>query len=247
MIPAVWNLKVYDSLFEVPSLQNEESITSPGVQSTGSLLVDFNVDAFKAGSVITKVSNKGKLGGHFETNGSLVVKVVDGIKAAFFDGNSYLRLSKKAPACLDWNSPFTASVRVYNPETGSGECLMVWNKRDNMLQSSYAALMYGTGNYGAVAHGDGAVDLPWKEVPVKGKWHHIVVTFDGVLESVYVDGKLNTQTPRSLFVAGGDILIGASGESSENFSGYIANARLYDRAMTADEVMKLMKDYKPAK
>jgi len=73
MIPAVWNLKVYDSLFEVPSLQNEESITSPGVQSTGSLLVDFNVDAFKAGSVITKVSNKGKLGGHFETNGSLVV------------------------------------------------------------------------------------------------------------------------------------------------------------------------------
>ena len=74
-----------------------------------------------------------------------------------------------------------------------------------------------------------------------------MVTFDGVLESVYVDGKLNIQTPISLFVAGGDILIGASGESSENFSGYIANARLYDRAMTADEVMKLMKDYKPAK
>lgn len=247
MIPAVWNLKVYNTLFEVPAYQNAESKAEPGVQSTKSLLVDFNVDALKVGSAITKVSNKGKLGGYFEPGGNPVVAKIDGVKAVYLDGTSYLKLSKKAPASLDWNSPFTASVWVYNPTVEMGECLLAWNSRDNMLQSTYAALMYGTGNYGAVAHGDGAVDLAYKGVPAQGQWHHIVVTFDGALENVYVDGKLNTQTPISLYVEKGDILIGASGEPTENFSGYIACARLYDKAMTQQEVVALMKSSQPRK
>ena len=247
VIPAVWNLKVYNTLFEIPAYQNAESKAGPGAKSTKSLLVDLNADALKVGSIITKVSNKGKLGGYFEASGTPVVKTIDGVKAAYLDGKSYLKLSKKALASLDWNSPFTASVWVYNPTVEMGECLLAWNSRENMLQSSYAALMYGTGHYGAVAHGDGAVDVPYKEIPVKATWHHIVVTFDGMLENVYVDGKLNTQTPISLFVEKGDILIGASGEPTENFSGYIANARLYDKAMTQHEIELLMKSSRPRK
>ena len=247
VIPAVWNMKVYNTLFEVPAYQNAESKTGPGAESTKSLLVYFNADALKVGSTITKVSNNGKLGGYFETNGTTVVAKIDGVKAAYFDGKSYLKLSKKAPASLDWNSPFTASVWVYNPTVEMGECLLAWNSRDNMLQSTYAALMYGTGNYGAVAHGDGAVDMAYKGVPAKGQWHHILVTFDGALENVYVDGKLNAQTPVSLYVEKGDILIGASGEPTENFSGYIASARLYDKAMTQPEVVALMKSSQPRK
>jgi len=247
MIPAVWNLKVYDALFEVPSYQNNESAEGPGVADSKSLLADFNVDALKVGSTITVIPNKGKLGGHFDADGTPVITKIDGVKAAFLDGNSWLKLSVKAPASLDWNSPFTVSVWAYNPTVEMGECLVAWNSRDNMLQSSYAAFMYGTGNYGAVAHGNGAVDLPYKDIPVKGQWHHILVTFDGVLENVYVDGKLNTQTPISLFVEKGDILIGASGEPSENFSGYIANARLYDKAMTQGEVTELMNITNPHK
>ena len=247
MIPAVWNIKVYADLFEVPTFQNDVSAEEPGVHSSKNLLVDFKVAAQKAGSIITKISNNGKLGGDFEASGRITVTTIAGVKAVAFDGKSYLKLSKKAPASLDWNSPFTASVWVYNPTVEMGECLLAWNSRENMLQSSYAALMYGTGNYGAVAHGDGAVDLAYKEIPVKGQWHHIVVTFDGALENVYVDGKLNTQSPLSLFVEKGDILIGASGEPSENFSGYIAGARLYDKAMTRQEVELLMKNSQPRK
>lgn len=169
------------------------------------------------------------------------------LKAAYFDGNSYLKLSKKAPESLDWNAPFTASVWVYNPTIEMGECLLAWNSRDNMLQGTYAALMYGKSNFGAVAHGDGAMDLPYKEIPGMVKWHHIVVTFDGALENVYVDGKLNIQSPISLYVEKGDILIGSSGEPTENLSGYIANARLYDKSMTQQEVVKLMSATKPKK
>lgn len=245
MIAAVWNLKVYDSLFEIPSFQNKETLTGPGTPSTKSLLVDFNSEKLKTDSTLALVPNQGKLGGTFEKEGNPVVASVDGVKAMLLDGNSFLKLSNKAPASLDWNSAFTASAWVFNPEIGEGECLLVWNTRENMLQSSYAALMYGTSPFGAVAHGDGAVDLAYKTVPEKGKWHHIVVTFDGVLENVYVDGKLNTQQPISLFVEGDDILIGASGEPAENFTGYIARAQLFDKALTSAEVVRLMNDTKP--
>ena len=245
MLAAVWNLKVYNSLFEIPSFRNKETLDGPGTPSTKSLLVDFNVDALKNGSVISPIPNKGKLGGAFEKEGIPVVTSMDGVKAMLLDGNSFLKLSEKAPASLDWNSAFTASAWVFNPEVGEGECLLVWNTRENMLQSSYAALMFGTSHFGAVAHGDGAVDLAYKTVPEKGKWHHIVVTFDGALENVYVDGKLNAQQPISLFVGKSDILIGASGEPAENFTGYIARAQLFDKALTPDEVVRLMNDTKP--
>lgn len=247
MLPAVWNLKVYDTLVEVPSFKNSESAEEPGARSTQSLLVDFEVDAFKEGASITNVPNKGTLGGYFGTIGQSVATTINGIKAARLDGKSFFLLSKKAPASLDWNSPFTASVWVYNPTVETGECLMAWTSRENMIQSSYAALMYGTGNFGAVAHGDGAVDLAYKEVPAKDGWHHIVVTFDGSQENVYVDGRLNVQTPISLFVQSGNIQIGASGEANENFTGYIASARLYDKAMTQADVQKLMSTTNPEK
>jgi len=245
MLAAVWNLKVYDSLFEIPSFRNKETLAGPGTPSTKSLLVDFNAEKLESGSIRSSVPNKGKLGGAFEKEGTPVIQSIDGVKAMLLDGNSFLKLSKKAPASLDWNSAFTVSAWVFNPEVGEGECLLVWNTRENMLQSSYSALMFGTSHFGAVAHGDGFVDLAYKTVPEKGKWHHIVVTFDGVLENVYVDGILNTQQPISLFVEKSDILIGASGEPSENFTGYIARAQLFDKALTPDEVVGLMNDTRP--
>jgi hypothetical protein len=48
---------------------------------------------------------------------------------------------------------------------------------------------------GLFAHGDGAVELPYRQLPEKGKWQHYVVTFDGLLENVYVDGVLNPGNP----------------------------------------------------
>ena len=48
-----------------------------------------------------------------------------------------------------------------------------------------------------------------------------------------------------LYVDKSDILIGASGEPAENFTGYIARAQLFDKALSADEVLNLMIKTKP--
>jgi hypothetical protein len=245
MYAAVWNIKVFDQLFEVPEILNPGSMEGPGVISSNSLLVDLNIENTTQGVLKDKLSNRGTLGGVFLTEGTPQVTCKEGVKCIYFDGSSYLRLSKNAPPCLGWNSAYTAAAWVYNPEAGNGECLVVWNSRDNMLQSSYAALMYGTGPFGAVAHGDGYVDLPYKGVPEGNQWHHIAVTFDGMIENVYVDGKLNTQLPISLFTQESSILIGASGEESENYSGFVAGLQLFDKALSHQEMEDLMNSTRP--
>jgi xylan 1,4-beta-xylosidase len=247
MYAAIWNIKVYGELFEVPANQNKESAEGPGTVITNRLLVDLNIDTTTFGTTVDSLPNAGALGGTFLKTRTPVIGWIDSVKAVYFDGKSYLRLSETAPLSLDWNSAYTAAGWVYNPIIGSGECLIVWNSRDDMLQSSYAALMYGRGSFGAVAHGDSYVDLPYKSVPVKEKWHHIAVTFDGMLENVYVDGEMNTQLPINLFVAASTIRIGASGASSENYSGYIANMQLFDSALTAQGVVDLMNATRPDK
>ena len=245
MLAAVWNLKVYNSLFDVPAYQNKDSKTGPGMTSTKSLLVDFCANDFTPNKEISQIPNTGTLGGYFISEGKTQITRIDDVKAASFNGFNYLKLSEKAPESLGWNSAFTAAVWVFNPEISEEECLLVWNSHENMLQSSYAALMYGTSKFGAVAHGDWAVDLPYKAVPEKGKWHHIVVTFDGMLENVYVDGQLNSQQPITLYVEPDSILIGTSGESTENFTGYIARAQLFDKPMTSKKITELMETTKP--
>jgi hypothetical protein len=245
MYAAIWNVKVYDDLFPVPEIKNREIQEGPGALISNNLLVDLNAGNLPAGKIPERFSNPGTLGGDFIKSGQPQVTVKDGTKAICFDGKSWLILSKKAPASLDWNSAYTAATWVCNPEVGYGECLMVWNTRENMLQSSYAALMYGSGPFGAVAHGDGYVDLPYKVVPSADHWHHVAVTFDGMMEKVYIDGKPDAQLPVSLFVTAADILIGASGEESENFSGYIARMQLFDSALKENEIQNLMNKTSP--
>lgn len=239
VIPAIWNIKVYGSPIDLPEVDNKPSSEGPAVRVKGELLVSLDATTIPLGKVKSLITNQAALKGHFINHGTPIVENIQGKKAIRFDGNSYLKLSVKAPLSLSWNSPYTVSVWVLNPGVGLGECLVAWNSRENMLQSSYAALMYGKSNFGAMAHGDGAVDLPFKSIPERGKWHQVTVTFDGALENVYVDGKLNTQQPLTLYVQNGDILIGASGEESENLTGYIASAKLYNKALTSAEVNEL--------
>lgn len=239
VIPAIWNIRVYDTAPVLPLVSNRPSPDKPAVAEKRELLAELNANVVPLGKINSPLINKAALKGWFQPYGLLETEQINGVPAFRFDGNSYFRLSKKAPLSLSWNSPFTVSVWVLNPEINFGECLMAWNSRENMLQSSYAALMYGTSNYGAMAHGDGAVDLAFKPVPEKGKWHQITVTFDGALENVYVDGRLNTRQPLTLYVQNSDILIGASGEETENFTGYMASAQIYNKALTMQEVRDL--------
>ncbi|WP_461631430.1 family 43 glycosylhydrolase [Labilibaculum euxinus] len=247
LFPAIWNLKVYPDLFEIPELALLSKTSKDNLLTDDHLLMNFDVENFVMDSFDYSFKNSGSLGGYFMKEGAPEIKYIDNVKTISFDGESFFKLSESAPNSLSWNSPYTVSSWVFNPEIGDGECLITWNSRENMLQGSYSALMYGKSNFGAVAHGDGSVDLAYKEIPEASKWHHIALSFDGMVESVYVDGVLNTQQPINLFVKNSDILIGASGLYAENYTGYILNSQLFNRALTKQEIIELMKITSPDK
>lgn len=247
LYPAVWNIKVYSSLFDIPlHLKNKPSVKVPAEKSSKKMIVDLNAKSFSNLSSASFL-NKGSIGGIFKKSGDITLEKLNGIKAFNFKKGA-LTLNKPVPKSLAWNGSYTAAVWVKNPEIANeGEILVSWCDRQALgLANSYNALAYNSGNYGAGVHLDGHFDMRYKKVPEAGKWHHIVLTFDGVVEKVYVDGILDNSQNMLLSSAidKAKIIIGAS-DAGEYFSGYIASVQMYDYALTQEDLQKLMKETKP--
>ena len=242
MFAAIWEVKVYDELFEVPEIIPHVSDNEPAAESTHTKLVEFVAADMAPGSVGAGLPNTGRLGGQFTVTGNPVVEEVEGVQAITLGGSEFLTLSEPAPLSLSWNSPFTVSAWVYNPEVGDSECIISWSRRGGNLMGEFAALMYGTNpTHGAAAHWTAWLDMPYNEVPEAGKWHHIVLTFDGMVEKIYVNGKLDNKSQRNLFVhENGTIMIGSSGSPAELFNGSIASVRLYDTYFPYESIPYLM-------
>ncbi len=241
MIPAIWNMKVYDQLIDIPPYKNKPVAADQYAKASMDLEVVLNVSDIDDDILKISTANEGRLAGEFIPVGNCKIETKEGRKALYLDGQSYLELSENAKANLNWNAPFTCSAWVYATQESIGQCIISWNSRDDMLQASYAAMMYGIGNFGAMAHGDGSVDLPFSNFPGINSWHHVTVTFDGMKEVVYVDGVMDNEFPLNLFVKANKIRIGSSGFEQENFTGYLSDVKLYNKALSADEVKGLLK------
>jgi hypothetical protein len=71
------------------------------------------------------------------------------------------------------------------------------------------------------------------------QWHHIVGVYDGSKMYLYVDGKLDAykSASGSLNVSAANVYIG--GSPSQSFNGLIDDVRIYNRALSADEIRTL--------
>lgn len=250
LFAAVWNIKVYGSLFDIPlKLVNKPSTEGPGAPSTRQLLVNLDLDNVSATGPLPSFPNKGSLGGIFTKSGEVSVGLdEEGIKAINFVRGALTLTGVSVPRSLAWNGAFTVAAWVKNPTVKrEDECLASWCDRNEFrLANSYNALFYNRGNYGAAAHLDGHFDMRYKKLPSENKWHNIVLTFDGVVEKIYVDGVLDNSQNMILASAvdKATIIIGASDEG-ENYSGYMTSLRLYDYALGAQEITELMAQTKP--
>jgi len=246
---SVWNIKVYDSLFEIPlQMVGKPSGEGPGTASTHQQLVDVDAKEMSQTVDFDSIRNHGSLGGKFIGNGQVTLSVDDkGVKAfEFIEGA--LVLDQPVPKSLEWNGAYTVATWVKNPEIGKeGECLVSWCDRFRYnLANSYNAMHYNSGNYGAAAHLDGHFDMAFGHVPSAGVWHHLVLTFDGVVEKIYVDGELDNSQHMLLASQTQDakIRIGAS-DVGEHYSGFMASLSMYDYALDHSEIVDLMQRTKP--
>ncbi len=77
-----------------------------------------------------------------------------------------------------------------------------------------------------------------------GVWHHVAVTYGNNTISIYVDGKLDVSMERTKVVNLGyqmsptapSFCIGISVDANRTFNGYISEARVWNRALTATEL-----------
>ncbi len=242
MFAAIWDVKVYDELFDVPEIIPYVSDNEPAAESAQSMLVELTAIGLEPGEIIDDIPNTGSMGGMFRKTGNPTVGDVHNIRAITFHGQDHLTLSEKTPQSLSWNSPFTVSAWVMNPEVGPAECIVAWSRRSGNLMGEYAALMYGTHpGHGAVAHWTSWLDMGYNEVPEAGRWNHIAVTFDGMVEKIYVNGNLDNKSQRNLFVhENNNIMVGFSGSADEYFTGSIASLRMYDKYFPEDKIPDLM-------
>tara|TARA_R110002049_G_scaffold38978_6_gene120448 strand:- start:39943 stop:42111 length:2169 start_codon:yes stop_codon:yes gene_type:complete len=246
---AVWNVKVYGSLFEIPlKLENKKSNIAPAVRSKNDLLVDIDLHEVTKDEPLETIANKGSVGGVFTKKGDMSIETDDeDVKAIKFTKGALI-LNKPVPKGLAWNGSYTIATWVKNPEVAKdGEILASWcDRHEFRLANSYNALAYNSGHYGAAPHLDGHFDMKYNKVPEANQWHHIVLTFDGVVEKIYVDGVLDNSQNMLLSSAidNAKIIIGAS-DIGENYTGYMASLKMYDYALTEGDLKKLMEMTNP--
>ena len=77
------------------------------------------------------------------------------------------------------------------------------------------------------------------------QWHHVAGTFDGEKMRVYLDGlEIGSKTKPGRITSGGaaDAFIGSSGGRGEFFGGLMDDLRIYNFALTADQIARLYED-----
>jgi hypothetical protein len=207
-------------------------------------LISLDVSDLQLGDTVSSWKNKGTLGGEFgAVEAKPRVELAGGCKALRFSGNQILKASFTGPRVLSGNNSFTVSAWVLNPEIGESECIVSWAGRGGP-DAATAQIGYGTHReFGVVGHW-GFADMGFRQAPPKaGEWHHIAVVFDGVVERVYVDGKLDSAEAKMLMMhAGRPVYVGASEPGSEYLDGYLASLRIYDHAMYEKQIQKLAAD-----
>jgi len=160
-------------------------------------------------------------------------------KALQFDGiNDWVTVNDSAT--LDLTNAMTLEAWVY-PQSlaNNGGTVLLKEKSGGAVYNLYA---YETGDLPVSSFNDGTyrVISGTSALPIN-QWTHLVATYDGQYQRLYVNGTQIAQRAQTgLIQQGGILRIGGNSVWGEYFKGYIDEVRVYNRALTATEVKNNM-------
>jgi len=160
--------------------------------------------------------------------------------ALSFDGvDDYVEIPTTAGGSLD---PDVLSVMAWIYVSGETTSVQRIFQRTSctygLFTSSDGLTIYfyvDTGNAGGA----------WKSVsytvPSIRKWYHVVGTYDGTSMKLFINGELKAQTSQSYAVnnGGATAYIGSADPTQQFFNGTIDEVRIYNYALTPDEIRLL--------
>lgn len=244
---AIWNFKVFDNAEYQPAMpQPKQRYVSTGHGQPKGLLVNLNAAQLDLGVSVKSWVNTGGLKGSFVAqSGTPITTMIEGKKGVVFTGKETLKADVQTPNSLLGNSSYSVSLWVLNPEIASEETLLSWTKGGGDILTNVAIGFGAHKKAGAVKH-LGWGDMGFSKLPTANQWHHLVLVFDGTMERLYIDGKLDREERKMLFIKElNHLLLGNNTEGSAAFSGALASLQLYDVPLDSTAVASLFKKGTP--
>ncbi|HPD48141.1 MAG TPA: NosD domain-containing protein [Anaerohalosphaeraceae bacterium] len=199
---------------------------------------------FTEGTGTTTADASGK--GHA---GRLVGPAWAGYSGLAFDGaNDYVEVPDAAD--LDLRNAFTLGVWVrLNAYDNDWPKLII--KPHTAYDAPWEMYAIDLGRYGntprllisdGAAGGRSAVATNTNCILPLNEWHHIAASYDGAIMTVYVNGKVIATQPADFQIGTNNMPLCIGGRRGVNsFNGYIDDVCVYNRALTAAEIMDLHK------
>ncbi|HCK81604.1 MAG TPA: hypothetical protein DIC59_09080 [Candidatus Competibacteraceae bacterium] len=198
--------------------------------NTGGLVAAYNFEE-ASGAAVLDASGKGNQGA---IGGSTRVASGKYGKALAFDGVDDL-VTVNDSASLDLTAGMTLEAWVY-PSTNAGWKPVLVKEIDS-LYYLYASTTFG--NAPAMGAKIGSYPLLYGNTPLPlNGWTHLAATYDGATQRLYLNGTLVAQRSVSgaIAISAEPLRIGGSSHWGEYFSGRIDDVRIYNRALTLNEI-----------
>ena len=172
-------------------------------------------------------------GQSLNVDGEVTFQTVEGVPCAFFNGESQITASTEGMP--RGNAPMTvcAWVRAAEEVWGLSAVLGLGTRSHNQLFS------FALQPEGFVSIGRYADDSMSADTVNHLEWNHICITHDGSCDHIYFNGQLDSSFGHENNVGSWKLFMGGNGDNAENLYGYMAGARIYNRALSAEEVHAL--------
>jgi len=161
-------------------------------------------------------------------------------KAYYFDGvDDYV--SAPLNEFLYGNSPRTFSIwfklESYEHKGDNLNLIMIGNEESNdgfyiIVMANGASLCTGQWGGGDISCYEEHIEL--------GEWYHVATTFNGIESILYVNGQKIGPTSRSFDTSKTELFIGGSSEGWERTNVVIDEVKIYNRALTQQEIDSLV-------
>jgi len=251
------DLRIYDEALTESEIKNLYYEIAP----TGETLLESGLVAhYKLDGNALDAGNNGMDG---TSNGAVATtnRFGQSSKAMSFDGNNdYISIADDADLSFTSGGtdlPFSISCFIKADTFGSGKGGII-SKAYALASLEYILLLSDSGNPILILYSTSTGNDQRKSVAVDalttGIWYHIVATYDATTPPhIYVNGKYIAQTRSSsggytnMIDTTADLEIGVSrrsGGSTRYFDGKIDNLRIYDKALSYEEINVLLKEAK---
>jgi len=196
---------------------------------TGTTALDSSGNKHDGTLMKNPVWTTGMVGGALEFNGT----------------DNFVRIPDDPALTFAVSKSYTLAAWVYVSQVTAGWHGIVCKGR----QSGGGAMYYGIwiGDNGGVPTWYYGTWPTWGSPVAAPGWYYIVVTQDAGANTkmLYLNGEFDSKTSAQAGDAAGALLFGSDQEPGDSFAGKVDEVRLYNRAVTAQQVLDLMKGVAP--